>query len=67
MERIYELKIDLPFLPKGAKYSFDYEMGWVYRWDKGERFEYPLREELAKYLWLLKTEGNTYLKEVNHV
>ncbi len=63
-DRVFELKIDLPFMKKGNLYSFDDELGWVYRCDDGGvRFEYPLREGLSEYLWLLKSENDKYLKE----
>lgn len=61
--REYELKIDLPFLPKGAKYAFDDETAHVYRLDENDvPFEFPLRTGLAGYLWLLLTERNKYFR-----
>jgi hypothetical protein len=65
IDKIYELKVDLPFLKKGKRFSFDYDLGWVYGFENvDKRMEYPLREGLAGYLWLLKTENDKYLKEV---
>ena len=59
--RVYELKVDLPFLPSGAKYAFDDETAHVYRLDgSDEPFEFPLRTGLASYLWLLLTERTVY-------
>jgi hypothetical protein len=63
--RVFQLRVDLPFMKVGNLYSFDDEIGWVYRCnDDGSRWEYPLREGLRGYLWLLKSENDTYLKEV---
>ena len=56
----YTLIVDLPFLPKGAVYQFDKETGFVYRVVAAKPFEYPLRNGLAGYLWLLLTEKAKY-------
>jgi hypothetical protein len=61
----FKLMINLPFLRKGSLFDFEYQTAWVYGIEEsGERMEYPLRDGLAGYLWLLKTEGSRYLKEV---
>ena len=54
--RIYELKVDLPFLKKGTLFVFYDSTGLVYWIDNGKETEYPLRSGLAGYLWLLLTE-----------
>ena len=56
----FTLIVDLPFLPKGARYQFDNDTGLVYRVVDGKPFEYPLRLGLASYLWLLLTEKGKY-------
>lgn len=56
----YTLIVELPFLPKGAVYQFDNETGFVYRVVDGKPFEFPLRINLAGYLWLLLTEKTKY-------
>lgn len=56
----YTLIVDLPFLPKGAVYHFDYDTGHVHRVVDGKPFEFPLRAGLAGYLWLLLTEKGLY-------
>jgi hypothetical protein len=66
MMRIYELKINIPFMVKGNQYAFDDETGHVFRYADGIIFEYPLRRAFSGYLWMLKTEGDKYLKEVTH-
>jgi hypothetical protein len=62
--RIYELKIDLPYLPKGNRYAFDFDTAFVYLVDdNGEVSQYPLRTGLASYLWLLQLDDDKYLEE----
>ena len=62
--RRYELRIDLPCLPRGAQYDFDDETAEVYRVDTDDPVTYALRPALANYLWLLLTFGKKYLKLV---
>lgn len=62
--RIFQLKINLPFLQKGSKFTFEDDTGLVYAILDGKVAEYPLRAGLAGYLWLLLTEKRKYLKEV---
>jgi len=62
--RKYKLLIDLPFLSRGRKFYFDDDTAHVFGDDNGHPNEYPLRTGLASYLWLLKTEGDKYLKEI---
>lgn len=61
--RIFDLLIDLPFLPKGRRFWFDDDTGYVYAVLDGKMAEHPLRTALASYLWLLLTEDG-YLKKV---
>ncbi len=63
--RRFKLLIDLPFLKKGTVYWFDEETGKIH-WENGGKdnfSDYPLREGLAGYLWMLRTETK-YLKEL---
>lgn len=65
MNRIFEMKKELPLFIKGARYSLDEESGVVYRLDENDKpGQYPLRTGLAGYLWLLRYEGKKYLKEI---
>jgi len=63
-ERIYRLKVKLPFLVKGAEYLFDDDTGFVYRIDTDGKFDHPLRSALAGYLYLLITEDEKYLERI---
>ena len=54
--RVYELKVDLPFLTKGCQFVFYDSTGYVHWIDNGKETEYPLRSGLSGYLWLLLTE-----------
>ncbi len=63
--RTYRLKIELPFLNKGRLFCFEDDMGYVYAVLDGKVAEYPLRTHLAGYLWLLLTEGDKYLEQVD--
>ena len=58
----YKLLIDLPFLKKGSIFEFEVETGKIYA-NRFTGFEYPLREGLSSYLWLLRTERK-YLREL---
>ena len=60
-KRIYELRIDLPFLTKGTLFVFYDSSANVHWIDNGKETEYPLRSGLAGYLWLLLTEKK-YMK-----
>jgi len=63
--RRYKLKVELPYLIKGAIYAFEEESGQVFRCeDDGKPFQYPLRPGLSGYLWLLLTDRNKYFREV---
>ncbi len=59
--RKFKLKIDVPFLKKGDEFWMHDRDGLVYWIDKGKVCEYPLRNGLAGYLWLLCTEKR-YMK-----
>jgi hypothetical protein len=62
--RLFRMKVDLPFLPKGAVYAVDDDLAWVYRVDDdGQIGEYALRKGLAGYLCLLMTEPK-YMKKL---
>lgn len=67
--RIFKLKVDLPFLPKGSIYHFHDESGNIYKEMEKEKrlFEYPLRSALADYLWLLLTEGKRFLLQIKRL
>ena len=54
--RVYELRIDLPYLTKGTLFVFYDSTGFVHWIDNGKETEYLLRTGLAGYLWLLLTE-----------
>ncbi len=58
---IYRLKIDLPFLKKGTDFMFYDATAEVYWIDNGKETEFLLRQGLAGYLWLLRTERK-YMK-----
>lgn len=62
----YKLKVDIPFLKKGDVFAFDIELGNVYSVNEKSQVvcEYPLRQGLAGYLWLLRTEKK-YFRKVN--
>ena len=62
--REYKLKIELPFLKKGAHFFFEDDTGEVYALLDGMLSEHSLRLGLAQYLWLLLTDGGKYLKRV---
>jgi hypothetical protein len=61
--------IDLPYpehFKKGRIFQMDEETANVYAVDeKNEVSIYPLRTGLAGYLWMLRLDGDTYLKEVS--
>lgn len=61
--RTFELLVELPFLPKGRLFWFDDDTGNVFAVLDGKIAEYPLRNALAGYLWLLLTEPG-YLKKM---
>ena len=53
---------DVPILHKGL-FDFEIETGFVYGVDdNGKTAQYPLRNGLADYLWLLKTEKGYFRK-----
>jgi len=60
--RVYELRVNLPFLTKGTLFVF-YDASANVHWieDNGKETEYPLRPGLSGYLWLLLTEKK-YMK-----
>ena len=53
--RVFRLIKDVPMLHKGLFVFYD-STGLVHWIDNGEETEYPLRNGLAGYLWLLLTE-----------
>jgi hypothetical protein len=61
--RLYKLMVALPFLDKGRRFLFDDDTGNVYAILDGKPSEYPLRQGLAAYLWLLMTERK-YMRKV---
>ena len=53
----YKLKVDLQcpdWFKKGMVFYFEEELGFVYGEEKGIIAEYPLRTNLAGYLFFLK-------------
>ncbi len=62
--RRFRLKVDLPYLPKGAIYDFDDETACVYRVVDKITNEIPLRNGLAGYLWLLLTDRHIYFLQL---
>ena len=63
--RVYEMRVDLPFLTKGTLFVFYDSSGHVHWIDNGKETEYPLRTGLAGYLWLLITEKK-YMKLIEN-
>jgi len=62
------LKIDLQYpdwFKKGDKFLMDRETSEVFALDKEKNTwnDMPLRGGISGYLWMLKLEGNKYLKE----
>ncbi len=57
----YRLIKNVPLLRKSI-YFFDTETGHVFGSYKGKQYEYPLRQGLAGYLWLLRTERGYFRK-----
>ncbi len=58
---------NVPLLKKGRLFLFEIDTGMVWGMkDKNTTFSYPLREELAGYLWLLRTEKG-YLRRVKEI
>jgi len=53
--RVFRLIKDVPMLHRGL-YVFYESTGHVHRINNGKEGEYPLRNSLAGYLWLLLTE-----------
>ena len=63
MQRM-KMLISLPFFNQGSIYAFDYESENVWRCnDDNSLFDYPLRDELSGYLWMIK-DNFVYMKEV---
>lgn len=63
MQRM-KMNISLPFFHQGTIYAFDYDSKNVWRCNEnGSLFDYPLREELSGYLWMIKDDF-TYIKEI---
>ncbi len=54
--RVFKLIVDAPFLVKGTLFSFHDITGNVYLIDNDKESEYPLRNGLGLYLWLLCTD-----------
>ena len=70
-EEIIEVKlmVDLQYpewFKKGDKFLMNKETGDVFGYEPSKEswMEYPIRRGIAGYLWLLKTEGNKFLKEI---
>ena len=62
--RAYKLLVNLPFLKKGSIFHFYDEDGNIFAVHNLIESEYPLRQGLSGYLWLLSTERK-YLKRLN--
>lgn len=63
----YKLLIDIPLFKKNSVYLFDFENDYIYfiNDDNNVISEFPMRESLAGYLWLLLAEDeNYYFEEV---
>ena len=60
----YRLLVDLPMLTKGTYFVFYEATGNINWLNKGVEPEYPLRQGLAGYLWLLRTERE-YMKLIS--
>ena len=58
--RLYRLIHDLPFLKAGTVFVFYDSTALVHWIDNGQETEYPLRQGLAGYLWLLLTEEGMF-------
>ena len=58
---VYKLTVDIPMLNKETLFVFYDGSGHVYWIDDGRETDIPLRDGLAGYLWLLRTE-NKYMK-----
>ena len=62
MSRRYKITKDIPLFKKDSVFIFFEDSESVFRvYDDGTFAEYPLREELAGYLWLIKDD---FLQEV---
>lgn len=55
--RTFRLLLDLPFLTKDTLFIMYDSSGAVHWVDNGKETQYPLRQGLASYLWLLCTEA----------
>lgn len=61
----YKLLIDIPLFAKNSIYLFDFENDYIYFvGNTGIISEFPLRESLAGYLWLLLSEDEDYFQEI---
>lgn len=54
--RIFRLMKDVPMLRKGTDFVFYDSTAHVHWIENGKETQYPLRNGLAAYLWLLLTE-----------
>jgi len=66
MIKKFKLKVDLQYpdwFKKGMKFYFNEDTAIVYGEDDGKMSEYPLRNPLAGYLYLLRLESNKFFKE----
>ena len=63
-----KLMVDLQYpdwFKKGDRFLMNRETSQIFGFETttNKWMEYPLRPSLEGYLWLLKTEGNKFLKE----
>lgn len=65
--RYFKCKIAIPEFEhfKGSLLAFDDETGLIYGIEKGRVNQYPLRQGLSGYLWLLLTWHKKHFKEVD--
>jgi hypothetical protein len=61
--RIFKAKVDLPYIHKDCEYLVEDETGFIYMCQNEKALEYPLRQEISGYIWLLLTE-NKYFEQV---
>jgi hypothetical protein len=64
-----ELMVDLQYpdwFKKGDRFLMDRETSEVFGFEPSENkwMIIPLRQSISGYMWLLKTEGKKYLREV---
>ncbi|HDY68064.1 MAG TPA: hypothetical protein ENH85_09755 [Candidatus Scalindua sp.] len=65
MDKVMVLLKEIPMLKKGKLFYFETETGHVWGMkNKHTTNSYPLRNGLANYLWLLRTEKG-YFRKIN--